>query len=185
MIVHVMGIDPGTVNLGVAILGYDRDTGDVVSVFSRNINAYKLHRSEPYHPLNRDQLNAKIRTKLMTDQLDRIVDLRDPDYLAIEAPFASMGRVSTFSVLTIHFNALLDMGYNNRLDTYTYPPTTVKKTFNCAGKKGKWVMREALGDIDELYSVLEKPLDSMSEHEVDAVAVCYTALLRARKGELE
>lgn len=180
-----MGIDPGTVDLGVAFLAYDSHTGDVVDIFTRNINAYDIHRNTDQHYLRREDLDASYRTDLMVEQLHRLVRMKDPDFLAIEAPFSNPSRVNTFAILVLHFRKLLNMGIDADLDTYKFAPTSVKKSFSCTGKKGKGCMRESLREIDELHSVLNKPVSDMSEHEIDAVAVCYTALLKARKGELE
>ena len=170
------GIDPGGHTLGLSYMTLDVRDGSIVRVDSMTIvsdylpdgmSGLEVSHSERYNRLYRLQV------RLIND-----FKYHQPSMVVCESPFFNRFRPMAYGSLSellamIRTSVVL---YNSDDPFKTYSPSEIKKGIRAGHISDKKAMQNAIKKITEITSVLSKPIDSCSEHEIDAIAACYTHL---------
>lgn len=178
---RVVGIDPGLLNLGFAIFHINYLTGRIEKVEAFTLVNDKLPNYTgldieivPERTIKLFKLKAAIRWAL---------NVYGPSYVVCEAPFYNRFMPMAYGALlevvsTIH-SAVLE--WNPNIGFHTVAPLLVKKLVGTKAVKndtlkGKELVKSGVKAIPEIMNVLETPIDTLSEHAIDAIAVCYTLI---------
>jgi len=168
---NIVGIDPGTNYAGYVTFTLDNDF-NIVHIEPFLINLYdnipSYHTGTVFDRLQ--YLDLIVRDRFYRDQ---------PIQLAIEAGFINRFRPQAYGPIA---NAIyvIENAYRHVLgmsSIFEYPPKTVKATL-ITGNANKKDIYTAVSNIPELSKYL---YPNISEHEVDAMAIGYTHILRLRK----
>lgn len=200
----IIALDPGADSTGLSIFMVNFRTGEILSIETYTLLTKKIEDAGGLDPEFHSERAVKISTLYHT-LLWFFHKVRPVDVVS-EAPFfnrlSPMAYGSLTEVVMMVRRAMIE--YNSNLTLTIYPPMTVKQGVGATSKKekkkkkkgknvvedidddpvpekkapvdGKQIVKEAVAKIDEIMNVLQKPLDQMTEHEIDSVAVGYTHL---------
>lgn len=176
---RIIGIDPGLSNTGVSVFTIDYATGKILSIFAFTIVNDKLPDRTNLDP--EIVIERTIKLYKLRDGIEWVLATYNPAYVVCEAPFYNRFMPMAFGALLevvgmVH-SAILQ--WNNNVGFHTVAPLLVKKLINTKAVKndtlkGKELVKKAVFEIPEIMNVLEVPLDSLSEHAIDAIAVGYS-----------
>lgn len=174
----LLTIDPGLNNTGLAFFKIDPDQPAILSIDTELLSAQRLVDDSGFD--QEDHFERLVKRSAQARALKRILEHLDPCIVVCESPFFNAKRPSSFAILTEVVTHLFDtVAMHNPLCRFHWhAPQHVKKAIGCAGIKGKEIIQESLQKIDQITSVLVKPLDEISEHERDAIAVGFSYLVQ-------
>jgi len=168
---NIVGIDPGTNYAGYVTFTLD-DNFNIVHIEPFLINLY-------------DNIPTYYTTSVFKRLLYLDIIVRDrfyrdqPIQLAIEAGFINRFRPQAYgpiaNAIYVIENAYRDITCTSSI--FEYPPKTVKAKLS-TGNADKHDVYTAVSSIPELSKYL---YPNISEHEVDAMAIGYTHILRLRE----
>lgn len=178
---RLMGLDPGLNFTGVAIFDICYFTGKIQRVEAFTLANDKL----PNHTgLDEDFVTERtIKLYKLKAALLWSMGNYNPAYVVCESPFYSPLMPMAFGALTevvsIIHSAVL--AWNMNIGFHTVPPLLVKKLIGTKAVKndsvkGKELVKLGVMAIPEIMSVLQTPIETLSEHAIDAIAVCYTLM---------
>jgi Holliday junction resolvasome RuvABC endonuclease subunit len=178
---RIVGIDPGLLNLGFAVYHIDYLTGKIVKIEAFTIVNDKLpdrtgldEETVPERTIKLYKLKAAIQWALGT---------YGPSYVVCEAPFYNrfmpMAYGALLEVVSVIHGAVLE--WNPNIGFHTVAPLLVKKLVGTKAVKndtlkGKELVKSGVKAIPEIMNVLATPIDTLSEHAIDAIAVGYTLI---------
>lgn len=166
---NYIGIDPGT-NTGIAIITAKNFEIKRVKTINLNLKSHFLADG------------TKIRRyEILRDYLLDVFKTFKPYIIAREQVFK--GRFANAHAELTRLALMIDFAkhdYSEDIELCTYSPTTVKSYFADTGKADKDAMREALKRNKELKIFYK---DSLTEHEIDALAIAYLAFKGAKHEE--
>ncbi len=149
---RILGIDPGTINLGYGIV--DGEEG--------------MHMVD-YGALN---LSSKIpieeRLCTLYTRLSEIIAKYHPDEVAIEEPFVGCNVRSAFAIGRAQAMAILAAA-NQRLPIYYYSPTEIKQQVASYGRSDK----EQVQEMVKVQLGLLQPPQPSDAADALAVAICH------------
>jgi Holliday junction resolvasome RuvABC endonuclease subunit len=171
--IRIIGIDPGSTELGLCILDFDIRTMKILFVKPFTVYVDKLSQSET---LIRTRGARFARLTALRATLFDVFTEHMPQIIVSEAPFynprmpgAFAPLVETMDVIT---RAVNDYDPVARLDTLA--PSIVKKGVeSAAGSNNKDLVRDALQKIPDL-TLDAATVARLSTHATDATAVAYT-----------
>ena len=171
---RIVGIDPGTITLGVALLGFDLQSEKLHLIEATTYSSEEMiHRYPNLRDTHGDRF-AKIYAHRMN--LLNYFRYKQPHAISSEAPF--FGRLpQPYAALTecVYSIRLATLDYDICCPLHVYDPATVKKNVGVSGKSGdKTAMRNA---VKKLAVAEDEVIDTLDEHAVDAIAVAYTHYL--------
>lgn len=173
----IVGIDPGTTTLGVALLAFDFDTKKLSLIEARTFSSDNTIQRYPHLREVYGDRYAKIHSH-RTNLLNYFND-NSPHALASEAPF--FGRLpQPYAALTecVYALRLAAMDYDIYRPLHVYDPATVKKNVGVSGKSGdKEAMRTAIKKTGILNEEQLENIAQYDEHAIDAIAVAYSHYL--------
>ena len=182
---RIIGIDPGLANLGIAVFDIDYQTGKILRIQAFTIVNDKIPDRTGF---DIDFIAERtIKLHKLKHVIQWALEAYNPAYVVCEAPFYNrfmpMAYGALLEVVSMIHNAVLE--WNSNIGFHTVAPLLVKKLVNTKAVKndslkGKELVKIAVSIIPEIMNVLEQPLDSLSEHAIDAIAVGFT--LFERKG---
>lgn len=173
---RIIGIDPGSTNMGYAVIDFDILTKQIVNTNSFTIRAEKAQLSESHAELFGARLGriAALRDALFTYFLgDR------PNFVICETPFIAMRQPAAYGSLTETVCAVREALalYDPYQCLYGVDPPSAKKMVGAAGNAKKPQMQEAVSKLlAELNynSVVSGDFWRLDEHAVDAIAIAKT-----------
>lgn len=175
----IYGIDPGSIRLGLSLCRYDFKHDKILSISTTTIAVDKLC----VDPMQTDVRGAKAaRLTALSELLYGRMCIDRPVVLSLEAPFYNRLRPNAYGTL-VETSDAIKLAYNRYspiLPLHPYPPLVVKKAVGVKKSIGKENVTMAMLDIEEICTHLPANLTGMSEHEIDAVAVCYTYITEVR-----
>jgi Holliday junction resolvasome RuvABC endonuclease subunit len=181
----IIGMDPGSFSLGVAVLHFNIETLQIVSVEAWTLNGVKLAREYPWVVELHGDLEGRIHG--MRERLFRTLMYFQPLLVASEAPFISKKFPQAGLVLTRVVSAVRHavMQFDVWKTVDFIDPPTVKNAVgvkgNKGGKEGKDEMAKAVAKLvengDIVYTGLT-PLAELDEHSIDAIAVAYGRFMK-------
>lgn len=176
---RIVGIDPGSTTLGIAVIEYHLKTLEIVKSYCWTINAGRLD-------LNKNDVEEH------NERYARIFKLSDvlyekfrkllPNFIISESPFMKKRFPLAFAVLTeVVFGIRVAVRrYDKTVKLELVDPMTAKKSVGAIVKKGgdqKTPVHDALRKLlptlffDESRS--SYPFEELDEHSVDAFAIAY------------
>lgn len=153
-----MGIDPGLLNLGYAIIESRGNQLDILDA-----NTLKTRSEDPL---------PKRLYQLYLD-LTSIIRAFSPDALIVEEPLSGVNPHSTAKVIQVYATILL-ASMEAPVNVYTFKPTEWKKALFGYGQ----ISKSAL--VRSLEALLNQSLDEAikkDEHLLDALSLAYLGLL--------
>lgn len=166
----LVGIDPGSTNLGVAVLTIDLETLAIVSTYAFTVHADKSPYYEwmsEYHP---DRVQ---RIRALEEILYQTFLRYQPLQVWSESPFYNRFRPNAYGVLVEVLECIRRavFQYHPTLPLMTIDPPSVKKALGASSKAKKDAVALALSEMTALK--LTVPLAQLDEHAVDAIGVVY------------
>jgi crossover junction endodeoxyribonuclease RuvC len=150
---RVLGIDPGTLNLGYGVI--DEDAGEMAMV---DCGVVSLSSKIP----------VEQRLSFLYKKLVEIVARHQPDEVAIEEPFVADNRRSALAVGRAQAIAILAAA-NKNLPVFRYLPTQVKQQVTDYGGSSKEQVQEM---VRLQLGLAERPEPSDAADAL-AVAICH------------
>lgn len=150
---RILGVDPGTLVLGYAVM--DSQGDDLAPV---TFGAFNCPRN----------LCLSKRLGFLYQRLLEVVSIYRPDVLAVEEPFVAKNISSAFTLGKAQAVAIL-VAANSGIEVFGYPPAEVKKVVVGYGRSTKEQIRDMVRLELGLSSVLE-PIDAA---DALAVAICH------------
>lgn len=149
---RILGVDPGTVNLGYGVVEGEEglhmvDCG-VVDVSAR--------------------LSMEERLRFLYSELSKLIAIYKPDEVAIEEPFIGHNVRSAFAIGKAQAVAIL-AATNQGLPIYYYSPAKVKKQITSYGQSDKQQVQEMVR-VQLGLSEVPQPSDAA---DALAVAMCH------------
>ncbi|MGF6604351.1 Holliday junction resolvasome RuvABC endonuclease subunit [Paraburkholderia sp. GAS448] len=171
--ISLVGIDPGSVHLGTAVLRVDLATLQIAGTTAHTFNGNTLS-------------TALWTSQLFGERAGRIASLEDalvslfrnvePYMVACEAPFINLRRPQAYGVLTEVICGVRRavMRYDAWKPLYLIDPASVKTAVGAKGNADKGAVKNALLRLPELHYDGNIPLRLLDEHGIDAIAVGYS-----------
>ncbi|MCU0327400.1 MAG: crossover junction endodeoxyribonuclease RuvC [Chitinophagales bacterium] len=149
----ILGIDPGTVSLGYAVISVQDKKVDILVIGELNLK--KLD-------------NQQLKLKMIFEQLLQVIDMYLPDECAVEVPFFAKNPQSLLKLGRAQGVAMAAALYR-QIPVAEYYPTKVKAAITGNGRATK----EQLFDM--IQKLLGKSLDVKTYDASDAlgVALCH------------
>lgn len=180
----IVGIDPGTETLGVAIITF-------------RIDDFKIVRCEAETFIGSNLLSNQWTGQLHGDRYRRIEAHRfnlstfflneRPLIIGCESPFIKRrfpqaGLALTEVVCAIRAAVRC---YDIWKPLYTITPPEAKRAVGASGSAKKEEVKEAVLKIDELTSTAFTPIANLDEHSIDSLAIAYCLLKQLMSSTLE
>jgi crossover junction endodeoxyribonuclease RuvC len=150
---RVLGIDPGTLNMGYGVV--DEDAGEMTMIDYGVL-------SQP------SKIPVEKRLSSLYKKLVEIVARHQPDEVAIEEPFVADNRRSALAVGRAQAIAILAAA-NKNIPVFRYLPTQVKQQVTDYGGSGKEQVQEM---VRLQLGLAERPEPSDAADAL-AVAICH------------
>lgn len=170
---NIIGIDPGSRSLGMALVVLLGDRVTDVGVETLHFDALKYQYPECYR-----EGSPADRILVLTDTLRRRLKQLDANCLFIESPFINPGRISAFKPLVELNKTILEVVtevYGRQFPVAFLAPVAVKKQMKTE-KLDKDSMKKALLNNTQLTNFTTL-LEQADEHSLDAVAVALSGFM--------
>lgn len=173
---HYIAIDPGINYCSIVVISPVDKFNVVESHLVNNNRAFTAEEKKL------EVLYGSRAVKILNiiDKLTEVIEKYGIKYLAIEAPFYSpLTPVAYGSLLEVIFSIKYLLVLERKLKMSVIEPTAVKKLFTLKGNASKAIMKEFLfkkieeGEIVLKLGDQDKDKDSLSEHEIDGIAVGF------------
>lgn len=172
-LITVVGIDPGSETLGYAELKYDSRTKEIVSTFACTFIGSKLCKNLL---TLRYEEHRHLRIKAHSENLLKMFNAAEPDYVVAESSFINVKRPVAYGVLMEVMAGIRHA--MSQYDPYAYfgtiDPSSIKNAVGVkGGSKDKDLIKHALMKIPELNYKGDIPIANLDEHSCDALAAVY------------
>jgi crossover junction endodeoxyribonuclease RuvC len=157
---RILGIDPGTVNLGYGVV----DDGQEMRMVDYGVLSFSRYA----------RLEERLRS--IYDGLSQIVAKHHPDEVAIEEPFAGCNIHSALAIGRAQAIAIL-VAANQRLPVHCYSPAQIKQQVTSYGGSDKKQVQEG---VRMLLGLQESPQPGDASDAL-AVAICHIQQSRLDK----
>jgi len=177
---RIISIDPGSVNLGLCVADVSANTFKPVNIITDNVQPPKLPLVDFY--ANMDVDNTEYKLAALGNFCYRIFTEQGPHILALESSFYNVKRPSAFKSLlnTVSYIEHAFYRFNPFGIVLEFSPHEIKRNINSKGHK-KEDVKEALINMPEIISAMNKPIEECTEHEIDAISVLISACGETRK----
>lgn len=178
--INIIGIDPGSSNLGYCCLSVNALTNEIISTKAKTLKAdslseYNINTANIFSPRFARLLGLKkVLSKLFLED--------NPSVIACEGAFFNPRRPNAFEalvevILTIKFAVIR---FDNRIPLTKIEPRLAKKNMQTNGLE-KDDMKQALIFKKNIFKLSEDEINSYDEHSVDACSIAYSAYLLFNK----
>ena len=150
---RVLGVDPGTVRMGVGIV--DSDAGELVCHY---YGVIKPKRSDP----------IEIRLAYLFDSIDDIIIANSPKFVAVEEPFVSQNARTAIAIGQAQAVVLVAAS-RHKIPVARYAPQEIKKSVTDYGHSSK-------EQVEDMVKILlnENTIDGPDDvTDALAVAICH------------
>ena len=179
-LIKIIGIDPGTDMLGVAILTINLDTLIIEDTNAFTLSGAKLSKDDYWN--KEIHGNRFSRINALRIELLKIFNYNNPIFIFSESPFINYrfpaAGIALTEVLSAINRAVIEYSIWNKL--HLVPPSSVKQAINAPGNATKEMMKEKILE----YKNLNCDINTLDEHSIDAIAVALYAHNKLTKGEL-
>lgn len=171
---NMICVDPGFNNLGVSIFKIETRTGRILDI---QIETIVTDKAPSYSGFSDEYVPERLfKLRKIYDNFKTLCRHYNPAILAHETPFYNPRMPAAFGSLVEVLDAVKNatLNWNSNIYIEGLSPQSVKKGVGAAGKKGKDVMMDAVLSIPEIKDVIDFPLDELTEHCIDSMAVGWT-----------
>lgn len=175
----LLSIDPGINFCGLSVSVFDEKYKVLNSSLVKNIR--KLTEEEKLLEKKRGIRVVKI--KAILDKIYELINQYKVTSIVMEAPFYnSLTPMAYGSILEVIFSIKYTVVMELGIDFEVIEPLLIKKLFTDKSLASKDIMKSFLidrvnkGEID-----LQTPIDTLSEHEIDAIAIGFVYFNMERK----
>lgn len=173
---RILGIDPGSNDLGIAIIEVHPETFEPKAVYASTIHLKKLlHLYEQCEQIHGEKI-AKLFA--LEKAMKKLLQAWMPDVVVSESPY--MGKFpAAYAALVECLSAIRRALHEHdpNMPLHTLDPATIKAYLGVSGKSGdKDKIYEALCGHKELVQAID--LDELDEHAHDALAVAHAKYKR-------
>lgn len=179
-ILKVIGIDPGTENLGFSVFSITPNF-EIINCDVKTIVASKNVLMSQWTEDIQGARYARLNT--LGEILYSEFLYHTPISVAVESPFYNPRRPAAFEALVQIFYVIRKSleAYDNWREVYPIDPSSVKNAIGAHGAAGKVPVKEALLKVTDLNYTGVIPLENLDEHSIDALAVGYTRIQRFKR----
>lgn len=171
----IMGIDPGSRNLGIAIFYINFNTLEILEIIPIPISLNK------YFSYSSNKSGLTNRLFCLRKEFKDILEAYNPVAISIESGFINPRMpgavIPLASAITIMSSVI--MQYDFDVSIIDYPPSIIKKAVGANPIGNKSPVFNALSKNKEISNIVN--LDLLTEHCVDSIAIAYTMLIEIRK----
>lgn len=167
-----LSIDPGLNNTGIAVV--DISSGFKIIETVNVKNARKFTDAEKIIDVKYGSRAVKVMS--IIERIDSLLQQYKPTCLVSEAPFYSALTPAAYgSLVEIVVSIKYNVAMKHDIDFFTVEPLLVKKYFTNKGMAAKELMKQflKLRQADGTIHITTD-VDTMTEHEIDAVAVGFS-----------
>lgn len=167
---NIIGIDPGTTNLGLSVLSFDVLDFKIVRTEAITLRAQKL--GSYSKALSDSHGDMFARVAALSQAFIEIYSNYTPISVVAESPFYNPKRPSAYgSLLNITINLqLILFKYSNDKPIYFIDPSSIKNAVGAKGSAGKDPVRDGVMKIKNKISLIDGEYD---EHSIDAIAAAF------------
>lgn len=170
----IIGIDPGTETMGVAIMYIDVATLNILEI---RANTYRGSLLPQDRMLGLTYGDRAARIHAHEQNLIELFKLYSPVAIVSEAPFFNPRMPDAYAALVEAVSAIgrAVFAYSDVKPLYKVPPSNVKQAIGAKGNADKPTMKATLLSIAEISNAI-KDAQYLDEHCIDAIAVAYHRL---------
>ncbi len=172
---RLLAIDPGKHFLGCSIHEIETRTGKY-----ERIDIETIHVDRTFNPVGLDDEVVSVSDRCLMKirhHVQNLVADAGIDFLAYESPFYNSTRPGAYGslceVVSCVRQAAIDGNPTIHIDCMS--PQNIKKGMGAGGTKGKEIMFEKVLANEELMAALRYPVESLTEHCIDSMAIGYQA----------
>ena len=172
-VITLAGIDPGTTNLGFAVLGYDARTKEILFTEAMSFNSEKMSLSDDYVAQTHTERTVRIQAQRLN--LIRVFKYYKPSSISCESPFYNRLRPSAYGPLVEVLSAIntATIEFDPYVQFTLYPPSIIKKNLGGSAYADKVSVKAQILLIHGLMYRGHIPIDCLDEHAIDALATVY------------
>lgn len=170
---RIIGIDPGTMMLGISVLEVDLATREVALLAVYTFDGVQLARR--FHNVSEVYGDCASRLMAFEEHLLVFFDEVQPHSIIIESPFFKR-FVQAFAALTDCISHIRRAVYrhNRFLPIFTIDPPSAKMAIGAPGNATKDQVKEKLATLSNLSNPNGIDLSLLDEHSTDAIAIAYS-----------
>lgn len=178
-VVRIVGIDPGSTNMGFGVIEASLTQNKIVSCAAKTLNTAKILCSE----LDEKVHSARYaRIFALTDTLHDMFVETQPIMVACESPFMSRRRPMAYGALmeTVYAVRIALRRYDSTIPLDLVDPPTAKIAVGAKGNAGKEDVLKAFlnlnaGEIGNSFDAQrsQRGVSELDEHSSDALAIAY------------
>lgn len=175
--IKIMGIDPGTTNMGIGIIVANIDNLEIISSNGYTLNSERNRENSQYIPADGD--DVYLRLMALDVALSRAIASECPDEFAMESPFMNPKRPQAYSPLVQCLTMIKAAikRYRYTATPWFIPPSNVKNAVGAKGNCNKEIVRDLiLSKENELKFSGMVGLGFQSEHVHDGLSIAYGRL---------
>ena len=171
---NLVGVDPGTNYTGVVAMEVSATTLEIVSIKPHLIDVHGLESTR--------HKDLQFRLFLILNSFRDILRYYSPMIVTLEYGFINRLRPAAYGPLS-QVRAVLEQSVM-LLNTFErnvgfmrvngFAPSTIKNAVGSKGGADKVTIEAAVGNIPEIAKHVD--VNTLSEHEVDGIAIAYTQL---------
>lgn len=167
----ILSIDPGINNCGIAIIDTTKAFTVIETVLVKNARKF----TEEEKALEIEYGTRAVKVEAILKTVRGLLNKYDIKTVTVEAPFYNaLTPVAYGSLLEVIFAIKYDIIVKGKYIFKLIEPLLVKKMFTNKGMAPKDLIKEFLFKKKEDASILiASDIDSLSEHEIDAIAVGF------------
>lgn len=172
----LLGIDPGSSNLGISIYKLDFQTLAIKESFAFTISAKD---TGFYNRYTSDVFGDKIaRLQAMKNELASVFRTYSPSIIMCESPFFNRFTPNAYAILIEVVNLIQETvwEYNYQIPFFKIDPPTAKRAVGAKGNAKKEEMTQAIIEIKDRLKLRNNPLE-LDEHSIDALAIGHYGYL--------
>lgn len=169
-----ISIDPGINFCSVVVIEPGKEFLVKESILVKNVRKFTEEEKEQEKQYGSRTVKVMAIIKTLEEQVDKY----NPDFIVIEAPFYNSLTPSAYgSLLEVIFAVKYLVTLKRDLKIHLMEPRLVKKFFTENGNAAKQMMKEYLTKkLNNKDIILESHIEeeTLSEHEIDGIAIGYT-----------
>jgi len=166
--IRIIGIDPGTTTVGVAIVD--------VTLEYKIVNIETILIDAKYVNVNNNYTSLYNRLSYIENRIYEIIQTYRPHMVSHENAFLFHMRPGAYGPLSQSILAITNGIYKANPYMYIqgFAPKYIKKIFSDKGTSDKDGMLSYMRGINEITDLIN--IERISEHEIDAIAIVFTMI---------
>lgn len=181
---RVVGIDPGTTNVGLSVIDVDLSNGGLTVADTRTIDASKMIRG---HGRMIDVYgNRFARLNALEDAMVEHFQEWQPHTVISESPFFNPRRPNAYAALVeaVSYVQRAVHRYNDAIPLCTIDPSSAKKNAGVNGKSSdKTLVNKALPKL-KLFNPYGFDYAALDEHSADSLIIAYYRAVEILKAHI-